>query len=203
MKHDLLTIVLPVIAFAAGSIPFGLLIVRWVRKTDVRHIGSGNIGATNVRRVAGTKWGVVTLICDVLKGALPTYTAIIVGNQGLPGFASWVALATICGHMYPLYFCLKPSGKGVATALGCFGILAPLACGAALVFFICLAFAFRRVSLASMGAFAFMPLMIWLTKHDPLMTAVACLIAGLIVLRHKDNIRRLIRGEEPRLGKAR
>jgi glycerol-3-phosphate acyltransferase PlsY len=188
-------------AYLLGSIPFGLLIVRWVRSIDVRHTGSGNIGATNVRRTAGTLWGVLTLICDALKGALPTYAAMVVQGPETTAMAPWVALAAISGHMFPVYFKFTPSGKGVATALGCFTVLAPLACGVALMVFLCLVLIFRRVSAASMGSMVALPIAIAIISRDPLSTLVAALTAALIVSRHKDNIQRLLKGEEPPIGK--
>jgi glycerol-3-phosphate acyltransferase PlsY len=203
METRLFMIALPVIAYLVGSIPFGLLIVRWVRKIDIRQTGSGNIGATNVRRTAGTSWGVATLICDALKGALPTYAALVVQSSGTAGLPSWVALAAVCGHMYPVYFRFKPSGKGVATALGCFAVLSPLACGIALLIFIGLVLVFRRVSVASMGAMGTLPIIMGMTKHDLMLTIVSALIAGLIVYRHKENIQRLLNGSEPPVGKSR
>jgi glycerol-3-phosphate acyltransferase PlsY len=204
MEIRLYTIALPVVAYLVGSIPFGLLIVRWVLKIDVRQTGSGNIGATNVQRTAGTSWGVATLICDALKGALPTYAALVAQSSGTAaGLTSLVALAAVCGHMYPVYFGFKPSGKGVATALGCFAVLSPPACGIALLIFICLVLVFRRVSVASMGAMVSLPAIIGMTKHDPMLTIVSAVIAGLIVYRHKDNIQRLLNGSEPPVGKTR
>jgi glycerol-3-phosphate acyltransferase PlsY len=195
-------IALPVVAFLIGSIPFSLLIVRWVRGVDVRRIGSGNIGATNVRRAAGTLWGIVALICDGLKGAVPTYAAGVLQKSSIPELAAVVALAAVCGHMFPVFFRFKPSGKGVATALGAFAILSPPACGIALLVFIGVVLIVRRVSAASLSAMTAMPAAIALTRHSPITVIIAVLIAGLIVFRHKDNIRRLIRGEEPPIGKS-
>lgn len=202
MSTLIVMITLPVAAFLIGSIPFGLLIVRWVRGVDVRRIGSGNIGATNVRRAAGTLWGIVTLICDGLKGALPTYAAMVLQKSSLAEPAAVVALAAVCGHMFPVFFRFKPSGKGVATALGAFAILSPPACGIALLVFIGVVLIVRRVSAASLSAMLAMPAAIALTQHSPLTVIITVLIAGLIVFRHKDNIRRLIRGEEPPIGKS-
>lgn len=195
-------ITLPAVAYLLGSIPFGLLIVRWVRGVDVRRIGSGNIGATNVRRAAGNLWGIATLICDVLKGALPTYAAVVLQTSNMPELAAVVALAAVCGHMFPVYFRFKPSGKGVATALGAFAILSPQACGIALLVFMGVVLIVRRVSAASMSAMAAMPAAIALTRHSLWTVIAAVLIAGLIVFRHKENIQRLMRGEEPPIGKS-
>ncbi len=202
MSSYLVIIALAVAAYLLGSIPFGLLIVRWVRNIDIRQTGSGNIGATNVRRAAGTLWGIATLVCDGLKGALPTYAATVVQRPETIGVAPWVALAAICGHMFPAYFKFKPSGKGVATALGCFAVLSPPACGAALVVFLCIVIISRRVSAASMGSMAVLPVAIAMITRDPLSTLAAALAAGMIILRHKENIQRLLSGKEPPIGKT-
>ena len=202
MDLNVTTIALTAVAYLIGSIPFGLLIVRWVRNIDVRRTGSGNIGATNVRRAAGTAWGIVTLVCDALKGALPTGVGLMVSESGIDGLAAWVALAAVVGHMYPVYFNFKPGGKGVATALGCFAVLSPLSCGIALALFIGLVVLFRRVSAASMGAMLAMPVLIGVLHQAKWTALVAAIIAGLIVWRHKENIQRLLDGTEPPIGKA-
>jgi glycerol-3-phosphate acyltransferase PlsY len=203
MNSHITFIVLAVAAYLLGSIPFGLLFVRWVRNIDVRQTGSGNIGATNVRRAAGTLWGIVTLVCDALKGALPTYAATVLQGPGTARMAPWVALAAICGHMFPAYFKFKPSGKGVATALGCFAVLSPLACGVSLVVFLCIVFIFRRVSAASIGSMAVLPVAIAMITRNPMSTLASALAAGLVISRHRENIQRLLSGEEPPIGKTR
>lgn len=203
MNSHVAIIALAVAAYLLGSIPFGLLIVRRVINIDVRQSGSGNIGATNVRRVAGTIWGIVTLVCDALKGALPTYVAMVVLEPTATGVAPWVALAAICGHMFPVYFKFKPSGKGVATALGCFAVLSPPTCGVALVVFLCIVFISRRVSAASMGSMAVLPVAIAMITRDPMNTLAAAMAAVMIISRHKENIQRLLSGKEPPIGKTR
>ena len=203
MSSHVVIMALAVAAYLLGSIPFGLLFVRWARNIDVRRTGSGNIGATNVRRAAGMLWGIATLVCDALKGALPTYTATVVLNPETIGAAPWVALAAICGHMFPVYFKFKPSGKGVATALGCFAVLSPPSCGIVLVVFLCLVIISRRMSAASIGSMAVLPVSIAILTGDPMSTLAAALTAGLIILRHMENIQRLLNGEEPPIGKTR
>lgn len=196
-----LTIVLPLLAYLSGAVPFGLLIVRWVAQHDVRQAGSGNIGATNVRRIAGTTWGIVTLVCDVLKGMLPALIALRLAPSAPPWLTPAVALAAISGHMFPIYLKFKPSGKGVATALGCFGVIAPTACGLALIAFIITVSAKRIVSVGSLAAMALLPLFVWLTTRDPYLTSGSFLAALLIISRHKANLERLFRGNEPTIGK--
>jgi glycerol-3-phosphate acyltransferase PlsY len=203
MSASIVVIALAVAAYLLGSIPFGLLIVRWVRNIDVRQTGSGNIGATNVRRTAGTLWGVVTLVCDALKGAFPTYLATVVPGPEITGAAPWVALAAICGHMFPAYFKFKPSGKGVATGLGSFAVLSPPMFGIVLALFLCIVSIYRRVSAASMGSMAAAPITIAMLTRDPVSTLAVALAAGLIISRHRDNIQRLLSGKEPPIGKAR
>lgn len=201
MNIQPLTIALPILAYLVGAIPFGLLIVRWVTQKDIRHMGSGNIGATNVRRCAGTVWGVVTLLCDLLKGMLPTLIALNLSVPTPPWLAPMVTLAAISGHMFPIYLRFKPSGKGVATALGGFVVLAPAACGLALIVFIVTVALKRIVSLGSMAAVAALPLLIWLTTQKPYVTAGAVMAAVLIISRHKANIGRLVQGKEPTINK--
>ncbi len=203
MSSHAVIIALAVAAYFLGSIPFGLLFVRLARNIDVRQTGSGNIGATNVRRAAGTLWGIVTLVCDALKGALPAYAATVVLEPETIGAAPWIALAAICGHMFPVYFKFKPSGKGVATALGGFAVLSPPSCGAALVVFLCVVIISRRMSMASIGSMAVLPVAIAIITRDPMSTLAAALTAGLIILRHKENIQRLLNGQEPPIGKTR
>jgi acyl phosphate:glycerol-3-phosphate acyltransferase len=199
MNTHALTIALPLLAYLSGAVPCGLLIVRMVAHCDIRRVGSGNIGATNVRRTAGTSWGVVTLLCDALKGALPTIIALRLAPMAPHWLAPLVALAAVSGHIFPVYLKFKPSGKGVATALGCFGVLAPGACGLALIAFIVIVTAKRVVSVASMAAMALLPLLIWLTTRDSYLTGSSFLTTLLIISRHKANIERLCRGKEPTL----
>jgi glycerol-3-phosphate acyltransferase PlsY len=201
MNSQLLTIALPLLAYFVGAIPFGLIIVLWVSRSDIRQAGSGNIGATNVRRTAGTFWGVVTLVCDALKGLLPTWLALGWGPSDSAWLAPLVALTAICGHMFPVYLKFKPSGKGVATALGCFSILAPVACGLSLIVFIIMVVIKRYVSLASMVATALLPLLVWWTTGNLYLTVSSLLSGVLILLRHRTNIRRLVQGKESTLGK--
>lgn len=202
MLDQLYIAMLMVSAVLLGSVPFGLIFVRWFVRQDIRTVGSGNIGATNARRAAGTPLALAVLICDVLKGMLPVLAAHWLadrfGSHGL-----WIVAATaqaaILGHMFPAYLKFKPSGKGVATALGAFGVLSPLAVSAALAVFLVLTATTRRTSVGSLcGAVSLAPA-VWLTTHEPAFILAAALTAVLIFIRHKDNIRRLIQGREPTL----
>jgi acyl phosphate:glycerol-3-phosphate acyltransferase len=197
MNMFLIAIVLPPSAYLLGSIPFGLLIVRLLTKVDIRHIGSGNIGATNVKRAVGTKWAAATLICDGLKGFLPVLTALWLYQTTYQWLPAITTLAAIAGHMYPLYFGFKPGGKGVATTLGCLLIIAPMACAVAIVIFIPAVYLSKRVSVGSLAATLSMPPATWFTTHDPAIAMAAIIIMSLILSRHKDNIQRIAQGLEP------
>ncbi len=191
----------PVLAYLTGSIPFGLIMVRWAARIDIRRTGSGNIGATNVRRIAGTGWAVATLLCDLLKGMLPVLGAELLVGTNLHWLPAITALAAIVGHMYPAYLKLIPSGKGVATTMGAFLMLTPVAALIALLVFILSIRQFRRVSAGSLIATVALPPGIWFTSHDPILTICGLAVMILIVSRHADNLRRLARGEEPSLDK--
>ena len=194
-EQGMIFILLIVFAYLSGSVPWGLLLVRRFHGRDVRREGSGNIGATNVRRTAGTSLGLATLALDMAKGAVPTLLAGIF-LAGSPGLVAVVALAAFLGHLYPL-FLKGRGGKGVATAAGCFLAIAPYACLAAVALFAGIFLMARRVSFASLGAAISLPLLVWLTGGAKPHIALALAIALLIVLRHRENIRRLMAGTEP------
>jgi acyl phosphate:glycerol-3-phosphate acyltransferase len=188
-----------VLAYLLGSIPCGLVLTRAFAATDIRRHGSGNIGATNVARVAGSWLGLATLTADALKGWLPVYLA-----QSLPapaaGAETWAtaaALLAFCGHLYPLYTRFRGGGKGVATGLGSFTLLAPWAVLSALVVFLVVFFIGRRVSAASLAAAAVLPAAVFLTGDTGVVCAGAAVVAVFICLRHAENIRRLRAGTEP------
>lgn len=191
---------LPILAYLLGSVPWGLVLTRTFTSVDIRRQGSGNIGATNVRRLAGTPLGLLTLAGDLLKGAVPVYLAANVTGldpiqQAL--FVSVVALAAFAGHLFPLYLKLKGGGKGVATAAGCFLVISPLSVFAALIAFLLILCWSGRVSAGSLSAAAVLPAAVWWSLRSPVYCGCAVLMAALIVLRHKDNIRRLLTGSEP------
>lgn len=190
-------------AYLSGAVPWGLIIVRRLKRADIRHLGSGNIGATNVRRVAGTPAALLVLLLDVSKGAFPILVVRWLASPACDIQWQWpgalAALAAIAGHMFSLYLMLRPSGKGVATALGCFLVLSPWAALIALIVFCAVAAVSRKVSLGSLSAaIALLPAM-WISTHDWRLTAVALISTGLIYLRHRENIHRLLQGTEPSL----
>ncbi len=192
---------LPVIAYLLGSIPWGVVFTRTFASVDIRRQGSGNIGATNVSRVAGSTLGLLTCAGDVLKGAAPVYPALILAgeNQGtgdlLPAV---VALGAFFGHLYPLFLKFKDGGKGVATCAGCFVVLSPPACLSTLLTFITVLFASKRVSVGSLAAAAVLPVAVWFTTGSFHFTAGAVIMTIFIFIRHTENIKRLISGTEPR-----
>ncbi len=195
-------------AYFVGSLPFGYLVGRIVSGEDIRKLGSGNIGATNVGRVLGAKWGMFVLVLDAFKGLLPVW--------GLPRLAMTpddpdflhlrvaCALATIIGHIFPCWLGFR-GGKGVATALGVVVILGPWASLAALVVFVA-TFALKRiVSLGSiLAAVAFavaQMILLWpeaFSKTTWSLGAFSLFVPALIIVRHRSNLGRLWRGEEPR-----
>jgi len=194
-----------VLVFAAsylvGSIPFGLLMARLFGGSDVRKAGSGNIGATNVARVAGLVPGLLTLLLDAGKG----WFAVWLAMRFLHGQALDVVLAgllAMLGHCFPVWLGFR-GGKGVATAAGVFLALCPTAMLAAAILFLLVAGFWRYVSLASIAAAAAIPLLVyllWAPQFAPpqSVTITSLAIAALVIYQHRGNIARLSRGEEPK-----
>ena len=193
-------VILPLFAYLLGSIPWGLVLTRLFTSIDIRQLGSGNIGATNVRRVAGTTLGALTLAGDVLKGAFPVWLAVtITAPNELWGeiYISLVAIAAFSGHLYPVYMKFKDGGKGVATAGGCFVVISPMACVVAILIFILFICLFKRVSASSLAAVAALPVAVWYVTGSGVLTGCAVVTAIFIYFRHIDNIKRLLTGAEP------
>jgi glycerol-3-phosphate acyltransferase PlsY len=202
MLHALVVVV----AYLLGSIPFGYLVVRASGGGDVRETGSGGTGATNVTRRAGKGAGLSTLALDALKGAAAVAFARVMLTEGA-GEAWWVAasaVAAVAGHVFPVWLGFR-GGKGVATGLGVFAVLAPLALACALPVFVLVVWATRYVSLGSIVAAALVPLAVWALgaraaraeEVTSVLTASA-LGGALIIFMHRANIGRLLRGEESR-----
>jgi glycerol-3-phosphate acyltransferase PlsY len=193
----------PVIgAYLLGSVPFGLILVKKFVSVDIRSEGSGNIGATNVRRVAGTALGVLTLAGDFLKGAVPVYIASLsTGGVGPCGefYISVTAIAAFWGHLYPVFLKFKGGGKGVATAAGCFLVISPISFLAAVMFFAIVIIFYRRVSAGSLAASALLPFAVWVFTRSVSYTFCAAVISVFIFLRHRENIRRLLSRTEPKI----
>ena len=185
-----------VVGYLIGSIPFGLVLGKALG-IDVRQAGSGNIGATNVNRLLGKKMGAITLLADAGKAVLPMMAAAKL-LEGQPMAQFWVAAtggAAFLGHLYPLYLKFK-GGKGVATALGIFFYVQPLAVALCIVIFVAVVRVWGYVSLGSLLAAALMPLLVFLLEGPGYKTYLALVIAVLIWLKHAENIRRLIKHEE-------
>lgn len=181
-------------AYLIGSIPTGLLLGK-AYGIDVRKEGSGNIGATNLYRTVGRKVGIITLVGDCLKGLLPV---LFVKLSTLPpDFAAWVGLAAFCGHVFSVFLTFR-GGKGVATALGVFLALAPLAVAIAMALFAVLMFLWRYVSLGSIAAAAAMPLAVFFLGGSRTVTIVTLVISLIVIVRHHENIGRLLSGTESR-----
>ena len=191
-----MTVILPVVSYLVGAVPFGLLVGR-LAGIDVRNGGSGNIGATNVSRLLGKKLGFVTLILDCFKGFLPIYMAsrIIGEEEGGLMVVMLCGIMAVVGHMFPVYLKFK-GGKGVATALGVFLYLSPPAIGISVVVFAAAVALSGFVSVGSLLASGLFPLWLWLFDQPSLMVITGFVIAVLIWIKHHQNIGRLLAGKE-------
>jgi glycerol-3-phosphate acyltransferase PlsY len=198
-------LLLPLIAYLLGSIPFGLLIAWGLGRVDIRGSGSGNIGATNVRRTVGTLPALATLVGDIGKGFLPVWWAQALVSPGVSpwaqGYLAAVGLCALAGHLYPVFLKFRTGGKGVATAAGCLLAISPGALGVSGLAFVMTACALNRVSAASLAATAIMPLAVWVATGSPALTLWAGVTAAWIWSRHRANIRRLVAGTEPPIWK--
>lgn len=203
---DVGLVAIPVASYVLGSIPFGLLLGRLFGGRDVRNAGSGNIGATNVARVAGPVPGILTLLLDAAKGALAVLLAARLSDQS----STWLMIAGLCalvGHCFPIWLGFR-GGKGVATAAGVFLVLCPPAFLGAAILFLLVVLYWRFVSLASIVAAAAMPLLVyffWAPHHAPpyVVTFGSLGAALLIVYKHDANIQRLVQGDEPKFSLSR
>lgn len=193
----LINILLVVFAYLLGSVPTGLLLSRALAGVDPRQKGSRNIGATNVMRTVGKALGAVTLLGDVLKGLIPVLLALCLGRE--QAWVAAVALAAFLGHCFPIYLRFK-GGKGVATAVGIFLPVAPLAVLMAFVVFATGVAITRMVSVGSIAAAGAVPLLIWLRGYPVSFILLGICVGAIIIYRHKENIQRLLMGKENTLG---
>ncbi len=186
------------LGYLLGSIPFGLLLTRAAGLGDIRSIGSGNIGATNVLRTGNRKIAAATLLLDGGKGAAAVLVAAAIAG---PAAALWAGLGAVLGHMFPVWLAFR-GGKGVATGYGVLLAAAwPVGVTAGAIWLVA-ARLLRISSAAALLSFALAPVLAWLLA-GPGMVALALAIAVLVFMRHHDNIRRLIAGTEPRIGARR
>ncbi|HTG16033.1 MAG TPA: glycerol-3-phosphate 1-O-acyltransferase PlsY [Blastocatellia bacterium] len=200
-------IIFVAIAYLLGSIPFGYLFVKYLFTSgeDVRRVGSGGIGATNVTRRAGIKAGLLTYAFDVAKGAAAVMLMRLVAEDDY----AWIgaaAVAAIVGHIFPVFLKFR-GGKGVATGVGVFLALAPHSVLSTLVLWALIVYLTRYVSLASIIATAAVPLwtflyygLVWPSSHVKALVVIALACCALIVAKHHENINRLIRGTESKVG---
>lgn len=184
------------IGYLAGSIPFGFILTKLAGLGDVRKIGSGNIGATNVLRTGNKKLAAATLLLDALKGVVPILLIAGAGNHTL---ALVIGLGAVIGHMFPAWLKFK-GGKGVASALGVFLAAVPWAGLAGCIAWLGAAFVVRISSLSALIAMLVVPI-ICMFVYGIEAAGIALVISALVWFRHKDNIRRILKGEEPKIGK--
>jgi glycerol-3-phosphate acyltransferase PlsY len=195
-------ILFPVFGYLLGSIPFGLVIGKMVG-ADVRQEGSRNIGATNVSRVLGKKLGFLTLVCDCLKGFVPMalVSYVLPESESREMVIALTGVMAVVGHMFPVYLRFK-GGKGVATGLGVFFYLSPVAIALSLVVFVFSVALSGFVSVGSLLASGLIPLWLYFLGASKTTILAAFLVALLIWIKHHENISRLLQGKEKSWKKA-
>ena len=184
-------------AYLIGSIPFALLLARKWGKTDLRQVGSGNLGAANVLRASGVRVGVVVAVLDIAKGAASVALAMRVTAGPVAPAAA--AFAAVVGHIYPVWLKFR-GGKGVATACGVFSVLTPLAVPPSLAVFLVTVWLTKYISLGSILATIALPSIAYATGAPVAALIAAWAAAALIIFRHRSNVMRIIGGKERRIG---
>ncbi len=182
-------------AYLLGSVPTGF-VLGFLSGVDVRQGGSGNIGASNVVRLVGWKAGVITFLADVAKGLVPVVLSAQLNFE--PEVQALTALAAFLGHLYPIFLRFR-GGKGVATALGIFTGLAPWVAMALVLVFCPVALATRWISFASLTVAVLAPVLVWLLSYEPPVLWASLIMGILIIMRHRENIKRLRSGTETKL----
>ena len=195
----LVSVLLVAAGYLLGSVATAVLVSRALGAADPRSGGSGNPGATNVLRLAGRRAAALTLAGDVVKGVVPVLAARAFDLP--PGAVALVGLAAFLGHLYPVFFGFK-GGKGVATALGALLGMEPLLGAAALATWLVVAGVSRYSSLAALAASGLAPVYAWIVSGRPEVVGVVSVMAALLVWRHRANVRRLLAGEEGRIGRT-
>jgi glycerol-3-phosphate acyltransferase PlsY len=207
------------IAYLVGAIPFSWLLVRFLKGVDLRTVGSGNLGSTNVIRVMGFRWGLVVQCLDILKGWGPVVVPALLFSRRpiavtgddlvmpaipqiyLENALLAIGICAVLGHMFPIYMKFR-GGKGVNTSIGVYGALAPKAIVAAAIIGVAVLAALRYVSLASMtGGVTLAVFVIVFYRDQTALVAVTIALAVLVIFMHRSNIRRLLAGTESKLGK--
>lgn len=192
-------LILILTAYLIGSIPTGIVIARLSGAPDPRTIGSGNIGATNVMRAAGKGAAIITLLSDILKGALPVIIAkYFLGSSAI--VISLAAFAAFFGHIFPIFLGFK-GGKGVATCLGVYLGIAPIQALIALAVFILIVGITRYVSLGSIAASFLIIILFWFFPYTKAYIPLAIVIFLLVLIRHAENVKRLLNGTENKIGR--
>lgn len=187
-----------VIGYLSGSVPYGLLLGKMAGIGDIRHAGSGNIGATNALRVGGKKLGLLTLLLDALKGIVP----VLIAGQIHMDYALAAAIGAFLGHLFPVWLGFR-GGKGVAVALGILLALSWPVGVLLMAIWLAVAVTTRFSSAAALAAFGLSPLVAFLVTQDVKLTAVTTFIAVIIWLKHHENIRRLLAGTESKINLGR
>jgi glycerol-3-phosphate acyltransferase PlsY len=204
----LAVLLIAAISYLLGSIPTGYLLVRLFRDEDIRSVGSGNIGATNVLRSGGKGLGAATFLLDMLKGCAAVWLGGALAGALAPDLAlrdaqALAAISAVVGHMFPVWLHFR-GGKGVATGFGVFLVASPLAALAAITVFAIVLLLSRFVSLASILGSASFPFFAWFLargERTPFFIAAQVIVALLIIVKHHQNIRRLLSGNESRIGR--
>jgi acyl phosphate:glycerol-3-phosphate acyltransferase len=190
-------IAIPLVAYFLGAIPFSYLITRWKTGGDIRNMGSGNVGATNVLRTSGKLSGLAALILDVGKGVAAVYLGRALGGDEIWGAVA--GLFAIIGHSFPVFLKFR-GGKSVATGGGAFLVLCPFGILSAIAVFIVMLLIFRIVSLGSITASASFPLFAWLYGAERGIVILGAISALWIIFRHWENVVRLLRRTERKMG---
>lgn len=194
----LVEILVLVLSYLIGGIPFGYIITRFAGGVDIRDIGSGNIGTTNVYRALGLGWALATFFCDVVKGFLPVFFMSLASTS--PWLVSLAGLLAVAGHMFSPFLKLR-GGKGVATAFGAVLYLVPAAAAIDFAFWAALAFPFKIISAASLAAALGLPVLVFIFTPIWAYRLLSILLALMVLLSHRENIIRLAKGQEKKISR--
>ncbi|MFA7073971.1 MAG: glycerol-3-phosphate 1-O-acyltransferase PlsY [Endomicrobiaceae bacterium] len=190
------TVIYLVLSYFCGSIPFAYIISKVFKKIDIRQCGSGNPGATNVFRVVSKPLGILTFFLDALKGFIPVYAAITF-NQPVY-FLLAVALVTLLGHIFTVFLNFK-GGKGVATGCGIFMAFAPVVTLICFAVFVLVLVLSKYVALSSISAAVALPVCLAVFNNSDIIIIFACLVSALVIIRHIENIKRILKGTENKI----